>query len=186
MADTDPVAAELAAIREREQAATRGPWGTEEDNSRWQLSGDLDTGFRPPLLIAAPKYDPGYPAVYPSDADAAFIVHARTDLPRLLSAVDKALALHSVVPWYCAASDCEHPEPENDMSDEWQDWDDDHVNGSGGILICRLTIEDSFCPECTHLKYGDEEPEGDDFVSAPCPTRSAVLAGLTGEAGEGA
>jgi hypothetical protein len=99
----------------------------------------------------------------------------------LLSAVDKALALHSVVPWYCAASDCEHPEPENDMSDEWQDWDDDHVNGSGGILICRLTIEDSFCPECTHLKYGDEEPEGDDFVSAPCATRSAVLAELTGE-----
>jgi hypothetical protein len=110
---------------------------------------------------------------------AAGVLLARAELA--MEAVLAALALHGCEPWYLAASDCGHPEPEDDMSDEWQDWDDSHVTGSGGILICRETQIDSFCRECTRLNYGDGEPEGDDFVSAPCGTRKAVLAALTGK-----
>lgn len=104
------------------------------------------------------------------------------DVPRLLAVAHAALKLHGSVPWYCAASDCEHPEPEDELSGEHDDWYDNHPPGAGDIgLICRLTQVDSFCPECTRLMYDTEEPEGDDFVSAPCDTRSAVLAALTGE-----
>jgi len=101
---------------------------------------------------------------------------------RAASAVDAALKLHRAEPWYCAASDCEHPEPPDD-SDDHDDWYDDHTSGTGGIVVCLLTQVDSICPECTRLKYDTLEPEGDDFVSAPCDTRSAILAALTGEGG---
>lgn len=110
---------------------------------------------------------------------------AEGDVRRLLAAVDATLNLHGSVPWYAAASDCGHPEPEDDMSDEWQDWDDNHRMGSGGILICLLTQDDSFCPECTRVRYDTAAPEGDDLVSAPCDTRSAVLAGLSEAQGGG-
>jgi hypothetical protein len=76
-ADGKPYA-ELAAIKEREQAATPAPWGTSEDENAWQLSGDLDTGFRPPCLIEAAKYSEHGPSYWPGEADAAFIVAART------------------------------------------------------------------------------------------------------------
>jgi hypothetical protein len=103
---------------------------------------------------------------------------AARDVPRLLAALDAPLKLHSREPWYLAASDCEHPEPPED-TDDWHDWTDAHVPGTSGMTVCLLTQLDAYCPECTRLAYGDSEPEGDDFVSAPCDTRSAILAALT-------
>jgi hypothetical protein len=183
MADDDRLTAELAAIKERGQAATPSPWGAGEDENSWRLSGDLDTGFRPPCLIEAAKYSAYGPSYWPNEADAAFIVAARTDVPRLAAALEKALELHGSVPWYASAMDCEHPEPPED-SEAHDDWYDDHTSGTGGIVVCLLTQVDSLCPECTRLKYDTLEPEGDDFVSAPCGTRSAILKAITGAEGE--
>jgi hypothetical protein len=128
----------------------------------------------------APEFDE-------AQLDAADNAVTALDLARLclLAAVDETVRLHGSVPWYCAASDCEHPEPAED-SEEHDDWYDDHTSGTGGIVVCLLTQVDSLCPECTRLKYDTLEPEGDDFVSAPCDTRLAILAALTRKAADDA
>lgn len=114
-------------------------------------------------------------------SNAVAYIESQADVPRLLSAVDAVLKLHTCVPWYAAADGYAHPEPPED-SDEHDDWYDDHRMGTTGIEICMQEQVDSYCPECTRLQYGTLDPEGDgDFVSAPCVTRSAILAGLTGE-----
>ena len=74
----------LAEIREREQAATRGPWNVTEDRellTRWVSSEDgaLDIGF-------------GYVGNRTQD-DAAFVAAARTDVPALLAEIDRLTAL---------------------------------------------------------------------------------------------
>jgi hypothetical protein len=118
------------------------------------------------------------PGMDPIRAFAAGGLHASA--LKALAGVDAALKLHGSVPWYCAASDCEHPEPDED-SEAHDDWHDDHTSGTGGIIVCLLTQVDSLCPECTRLRYDTLEPEGDDFVSAPCETYSAILAALAGD-----
>jgi hypothetical protein len=133
--------------------------------------------------VAPDATDRADPRVYRADItgirhpDAEFIEHSRQDLSRLLAAVDETLKLHGSVPWYASAMDCEHPEPAED-SDAHDDWYDDHTSGTGGIVVCLLTQVDSLCPECTRLKYDTLEPEGDDFVSAPCGTRTTILKAL--------
>ena len=71
---------QLAEIRAREAAATKGPWRTEDDTkdlNRWVLSEDstLAIGF-------------GYVGNRTQD-DAAFIAHARQDVPALLAEVER-------------------------------------------------------------------------------------------------
>jgi hypothetical protein len=68
-----------AEIRAREAAATKGPWGVVEDGeslTRWVSSEDstLDIGF-------------GYVGNRTQD-DAAFVAHARTDVPALLARLE--------------------------------------------------------------------------------------------------
>ena len=96
MAETpDPVAAELAAIRERADAAARGPWelfenhGIDHADEGWSkvyVTGE----FGQPVAVA---YETGL--LEPDDAteNAAFIVAARSDVPRLLAAVEAVLRL---------------------------------------------------------------------------------------------
>lgn len=193
MADDKPLA-ELAEIKARADAATPGPWWFDESDLVWRLHGvhavlpPFMEGFPEQVvnhqILKAPKTGTTYAEYWPNEADAAFIVNARTDVPRLLAAVDAPLKLHGAVPWYCAASDCEHPEPPEDAA-EHDDWSDNHTPGSTGITICLLTQIDSYCPECTRLEYDTLEPEGDgDFVSAPCDTRKGILAALTGKAAD--
>lgn len=87
----DPVAAALAAIREREQAATRGPWEAEDDEDCWRLFGAVSGFLHPMQLAKAPKHGTPYAEYWPNEADAAFIVAARSDVPRLLAAVEAVL-----------------------------------------------------------------------------------------------
>jgi hypothetical protein len=191
--DDNSLAAELAAIKDRAEQATAGPWWFDEDDQVFRLHGvykiipSFAEGIPDQVLnhqiLKAPKTGTPYAEYWPNKADAAFIVAARTDVPRLADALEKALELHGSVPWYASAMDCEHPEPPED-SDAHDDWDDDHTSGTGGIVVCLLTQVDSLCPECTRLKYGTLEPEGDDFVSAPCGTRTAILKAITGKGGE--
>lgn len=65
----DRVSAELAAIREREQAATPGPSWFDGAEAMWI------------------EY-------WPNAADVAFIVAARSDVPRLLAVVEAVRAIH--------------------------------------------------------------------------------------------
>lgn len=111
---------------------------------------------------------------------AAGVLLARAELA--MDAVLAVLALHGCMPWYVAASDCGHPPLVDDDSPEWAEWDAAHPPGAGDIgRICLGTQAASYCPGCTRLAYGDADPEGGDYVSAPCGTRKAVLAVLTGK-----
>ena len=101
----DPLAARLTEIREREQAATTGPWWFDEDELTWRLHGvhamipaQMD-GLIPEQvmnhqILKAPKSGTPYAEYWPGAADAAFITSARTDVPALLGALEAVLALH--------------------------------------------------------------------------------------------
>ena len=67
-------AAEQAAIRQRADAATAGPWWAQEvgDDEVWELHCGLDT-----IGIT-------------SNEDASFMAHARFDVPALLDALSAA------------------------------------------------------------------------------------------------
>lgn len=97
----DRLTAELAAIREREQAATTGPWQLETDR-------DEEYGEEFPYAIIMPVSHTERPAGVPfrewdfrysamaemTMATAEFLVEARTAVPRLLAAVEAVLAIH--------------------------------------------------------------------------------------------
>jgi hypothetical protein len=70
-------------------------------------------------------------------------------------------------PVYKSADDCGHPAPEDDTSDAYAKWEDDHPEGEGlseCVQICHLSPIGVFCQECsqdngdwiTHLTYCDE------------------------------
>ena len=74
MADLD-----LAAIRARAEAATEGPW--DYAGQGWVRHGDMSVGSdQIPEVLAATVL---------SDADGAFIAHAREDIPALLAEIDR-------------------------------------------------------------------------------------------------
>ena len=112
MAD-DRVAVYLAEVREREQAATEGPWWSDQSEECYRLHGVMfrtpagPGGFPPPQVMnkqiaKAPKQDTPYAEYWPGEADDAFITNARTDVPRLLAAVEKVLAIHYEEAGKCA------------------------------------------------------------------------------------
>ena len=77
---------ELAAMREREQAATPGPWAANESQfsshekiSDWYVAGGKGGGVV--QIVGRWNQD--------DKADALFIAHAREDIPRLLARIDE-------------------------------------------------------------------------------------------------
>lgn len=68
----------LAPIRELETAATEGPWSWTDLGS--QTRQELRNAERPLLRCSA--------LMHPEPADAAFIAAARTDVPRLVAAIE--------------------------------------------------------------------------------------------------
>lgn len=54
---------------------------------------------------------------------------------------------------YAAADNCGHPRPEDDTSDEYAAWEDDHPGGEGVSgwegEICYLTPMGVWCKECS-------------------------------------
>lgn len=86
----------IESIRERAEAATPGPWKWDDDNRgvselRYPATGTLAPDpsgvvhFGPVLGICGEWTD-----TRPEPADAAFIAHARQDIPALLKAVELA------------------------------------------------------------------------------------------------
>lgn len=86
----------LARIRAQADAATEGPW---------ELLGDGEYVSGPGILVAPD--DGGV-----TSADAEFIAAARTDVPALLDALEKVLALHPRV--VVMAADPEFGQMEDD------------------------------------------------------------------------
>ncbi len=74
--------ADLKAIRERVEAATKGPWRQEYGYN----NGGMATGF-----FFIPEHSAGKSVEMLAD-DAAFIAHAREDVPALLAEVDRLRA----------------------------------------------------------------------------------------------
>lgn len=85
--------AELAAIRERADAATEGPWEAEHRESLdWLSQGLGDDSHQPGSTVH--NGDPGNPlfgTLWPNRngrENAEFIAHARSDIPALLDHVE--------------------------------------------------------------------------------------------------
>ena len=85
---------ELAEIRARVDAATEGPWtasgeyaGSWEVTYTWRPGTELAECSR--VLDVSDMGD-----ACGNQGDAEFVAHARTDVPRLLDAVEAVLALH--------------------------------------------------------------------------------------------
>lgn len=78
---------ELDAIAARANAATPGPWSEESDESVWELYAGRGE-FHGMKLAKCMKRAQRYAEYWPNDADAAFIAHARGDVPALLVHID--------------------------------------------------------------------------------------------------
>jgi hypothetical protein len=111
----------LEAWRSAEQAATPGPWWSDESDSTWRLHGVAARlpGWRACTvhgqpepgcaqcgrllipeqvvnrqILKAPKHGTPYAEYWPDEADSAFIVTARTAVPALLAVAAGALERH--------------------------------------------------------------------------------------------
>ena len=96
--------ARLAEIRAREAAATPAPWWFDEDDRVWRLHGHGAVHPRRILgiipeqaityqILKAAKRDTPYAEYWPNEADGAFIVNSRVDVPDLLAEVDRLRAM---------------------------------------------------------------------------------------------
>ena len=83
----DPIRDFIAASRARCEAATKGPWTHIEDAPMFVGSTEM---------VQTPNSNINVGRVYSQNLqprhDAAFIAHARTDLPRALEALERAMA----------------------------------------------------------------------------------------------
>jgi hypothetical protein len=105
----DAAAAYLAEVGQRVREVTPGPWWSDESEQCWRLHGvhavipaqmfaGTDEVFIPEQVVnhqilKAAKRGTTMAEYWPGEADAAFITSARTDVPRLLAAVEKVLEL---------------------------------------------------------------------------------------------
>lgn len=81
----------LAAIRERAEAATEGPWTPVRNFSAVSLhapDASLPKGWRAVGQVTRNWRDDD------AESDAEFIAHARTDVPALVEVVEAVLATH--------------------------------------------------------------------------------------------
>ncbi len=174
----DSAAAYLAEVREREQAATPGPWWSDEDELMWRLHGvhaiiPAQMGGLIPeqvmnhQIAKAPKSGTPYAEYWPNAADDAFIVAARSDVPRLAAAVEAVLAVHvrqeQPVRHYGLGDAC----PKH------------HLNAFGRPNYA--TFRD--CPDCRYTEYYVCSHCQCPHDNWPCPTYRAITTALTGGTG---
>jgi hypothetical protein len=149
----DEITAALAPIRDREKAATPGPWkverehGYDTDGQPWSLPSVTGPDGEDILLGGA-----GQPG-----ADLRFTAHAREDVPLLLAAVEALLAQHTPTARVARTGKC--PAHEGSMF------------APSGCPECRKVTYLPGCAECRD-QFGDPVPFAD------CRARKAVLAEL--------
>jgi hypothetical protein len=183
MADTDPLATELAAMQEREQAATPGPWWFGEDDLMWRLHGvhatipaqcfpGSDEVMFPEQVInhqilKAPKKGTTYAEYWPGEADAAFIVAARSDVPRLVAAVVAILAQHQPGRIVLLGALCSRHEAHRLFS-----------------ITAEEAADVRDCPDCAAAVFASCTGCGAGMRLDSCPARMAITRELTGEDGQ--
>lgn len=199
MADDTPLSAVLAEIRARHDAATPGPWKiaaerhVDMDNEPFQVT--WVEGPDGKFLLGA--------HVDGRASDTRFAAHARTDVPRLLAALDAVLKGHDPVQVYESADVCGHERPrELDAEDRacWPEeaasiqfvieaWDEDHPagvpltpDGDDPGRICLARPQEIICPACSQARYGESwETEGAYVLAGDCIVRPVITRELTGE-----
>lgn len=83
-------------IRQRAEAATEGPWRLWRDRSPHDPDNNRGAAVESAWAYDADGEDTELITDWCRTADAEFIAHARTDIPRLLAALDAALAVADV------------------------------------------------------------------------------------------
>lgn len=78
---------DLEAIEARASAATEGPWLVEEADDVWELYAQRDRTHHGYKLAKCMKSGQPYAEYWPNERDAAFISHARQDIPALIAEV---------------------------------------------------------------------------------------------------
>jgi hypothetical protein len=78
---------DLDAIEARASAATEGPWLVEEADDVWELYAQRDRTHHGYKLAKCMKSGQPYAEYWPNERDAAFISHARQDIPALIAEV---------------------------------------------------------------------------------------------------
>ena len=73
------------------EAATSGPWFTQENADTWQLFGGLHGNLQ---LVKAPKHGTNYAEYWPDEEDAKFIAESREGWPE---AIRRAIAAEAEV-----------------------------------------------------------------------------------------
>jgi hypothetical protein len=187
--DPGKVAAELAAIRDREQAATPGPWWFDEDDEVWRLHGVRaripawqvpGSGALIPeqivnaQILKAPKSGTPYAEYWPGEADAAFIVAARSDVPRLVAAVEAALKPHQPVPDVRLVPCAEHARWRGalvGLPEDGDEFETENLRVRRACPACQV-FDEPYCRACVN----DERS----YLDWPCPAYAAITRALTG------
>lgn len=79
--------ARIAAIQQREQQATKGPWRIVHDTN---IFADIDNYGKRLVANSGGHYSNLYDTNAENESNAAFIAHARADIPYLLHALQQA------------------------------------------------------------------------------------------------
>ncbi len=159
----------LAAIRERAEAATDGPWVALGNDIAAEVktctcAGNIPgygheqyCGLDGPLITGA------------APANAEFIAQARTDVPRLLATVEAVLKLHRKAPLYAHEDCCTNTDEEHR---------EEHHLAIDGEYWCEAMIEDWTCAECRNIQEAGSPAETPEW---PCDTVRALTEALEGD-----
>lgn len=147
--------AALGLIKARAKKATEGPWGYYTPQGQG----------KDPIFGATPGDEV---ALVKRPADWRFIAHARTDVPRLVAAIEAVLKMHRQVPLYGHEDDCTNTDEEHR---------EEHFQ-SDGEFCCHELIEGWTCAECADVQDVASLAGPPEW---PCPTVRALTDKLTGE-----
>ncbi|HZL94052.1 MAG TPA: hypothetical protein VFB99_10425 [Vicinamibacterales bacterium] len=92
---TDEILSKVREARAICDAATPGPWATEENDVCWQLFAEVRLDgevVHPQQLIKAPKRGTVYAEYWPNAGDSRFITSARTGWPEALDLIEQLVA----------------------------------------------------------------------------------------------
>lgn len=85
-------------------------------------------------------------------------------------------ASHEPAPLFRNADNCDHPEPPEEDTEKWSDWDATHPACRDiGERVCELTPEGSFCPACTDYAHNEFALAWDEYIAAEDCVHAPVL-----------
>ena len=164
-ASDDRASAALAAIRAIERAATPGEWKprTVEGRGGWALGSKTYAVHR-----VEADAEPNGIGIFSTEADAEFIVTARTAMPRLLAAVERVLELHQPGRIKVFGYTCKSHEQHRFFS-----------------ITSTEAGDVRACGQCTATVYNACTGCGPRVSVDACPVREAVTTALTGDSETG-